>query len=80
MGGGGHRLPCVSCGIPVGTRGSESTGVTRERGKSTVAHGKNIAFGDEASDASMASTAGLARQGQRSDPKSDTRSRKTEIH
>ena len=46
-GGGGNRLPWVSCGIPVGTRGSESTGVTWERGKSTVAHCKNIAFGDE---------------------------------
>ena len=45
-GGGGNRLPCVSCVIPVGTRGSESTGNTPERGKSTVAHGKNIAFGD----------------------------------
>ena len=30
----------------MGTRGSESTGVTRDRAKSTVAHGKNIAFGD----------------------------------
>ena len=45
-GGKGNRLPCVSSGIPVGTRGSESTGITPERGKSTVAHGKNIAFGD----------------------------------
>ena len=46
-GGGGNMLPCISCGIPAGTHGSESTAITAERGKSTVAHRKNIAFGDD---------------------------------
>ena len=45
-GGGGNRLPCVSRDVPMGSHGRESTGVSPERGKSTVAHGKNIAFGD----------------------------------
>ena len=44
----GNRLPCVSGDVPMGTHGRESTGVSPERGKSTVlvAHSKNLASCD----------------------------------
>ena len=45
---GCHAFPVSFQWAPMGSHGRESTGVSQERGKSTVAHRKNIAFGDVA--------------------------------
>ena len=49
---GCHGFPAGSRGLPVGTCGRKSIGVTPEARKSTVAHGKKIAFGDALKDPS----------------------------